>query len=225
VAQADDYSGGRIERVNLATGKAERLYDRSTASRCAARTTSSSTPTAASTSPTWARCANARWTAAACSFTRHADGRTASVVAHPADDAQRHGAVARRRTLYYAETEGARLWAFDITAPGGAQAPWPSPQGARMVVAAPRRALPALRLDGGRRLGNMLVATLLHGGISVISPDGSLCSHVPLPDRIRHQPVLRRAGPAHAVRHLVGHGKLIAIDDWPVPGLKLNFNA
>ena len=26
VAQADDYSGGRIERVNLATGAAERLY-------------------------------------------------------------------------------------------------------------------------------------------------------------------------------------------------------
>jgi gluconolactonase len=27
VGQADDYSGGRIERVNLATGRAERLYD------------------------------------------------------------------------------------------------------------------------------------------------------------------------------------------------------
>lgn len=28
VALADDYSGGRIERVNLATGKAERVLDR-----------------------------------------------------------------------------------------------------------------------------------------------------------------------------------------------------
>ncbi|MFP5407122.1 MAG: hypothetical protein ACLGHY_12580, partial [Gammaproteobacteria bacterium] len=27
VAQADDYSGGRIERVDLATGRAERLFD------------------------------------------------------------------------------------------------------------------------------------------------------------------------------------------------------
>lgn len=27
VGQAEDYSGGRIERVNLATGRAERIYD------------------------------------------------------------------------------------------------------------------------------------------------------------------------------------------------------
>ena len=74
-------------------------------------------------------------------------------------------------------------------------------------------------------LGNILVATLLHGGISVVSPDGRLCSHVPLPDP--YVTNLCFGGPDLRTLYvtLSGTGRLLAIDDWPVPGLKLHFNA
>ena len=52
---ASDYTTGRIERIDIATGKVERLYDRATASTCRGRTTSSSIRRAASGSPTSAR--------------------------------------------------------------------------------------------------------------------------------------------------------------------------
>ena len=59
VLQADDYSGGRIERVDLQTGAVEVLYRGVGATQSRARTTSFSTVPAASGSPIWARCARA----------------------------------------------------------------------------------------------------------------------------------------------------------------------
>ena len=73
--------------------------------------------------------------------------------------------------------------------------------------------------------GNLCVATLLHGGISVISPDGRLCSHVPLPDRYTTNLCFGGPNMRTVYATLSGSGKLIAIDDWPVPGLPLAFNA
>jgi gluconolactonase len=73
--------------------------------------------------------------------------------------------------------------------------------------------------------GNICVATLLHGGISVISPDGQTVQHVPLPDPMTTN--ICFGGPNHrtAFITLSATGRLIAVDDWPTPGLALNFNA
>ena len=73
--------------------------------------------------------------------------------------------------------------------------------------------------------GNVLIATLMHGGITVITPDGSGHRHVPLPDRFTTN--LCFGGPDMRTLFvtLSGSGRLIAIDDWPEPGLVLNFNA
>ena len=111
---------------------------------CAAPTTSSSTLTAASTSPTSARCAEREMDRGARLLRqgrRLADPRGRL----PDGDPERHRPLARRQTLYVAETEAARLWAFDIVEPGVlARHPWPSPHGGRLLAAA-RRHLPALR--------------------------------------------------------------------------------
>ncbi|MEO6270762.1 MAG: SMP-30/gluconolactonase/LRE family protein [Lautropia sp.] len=129
-------------------------------------------------------------------------------------------------TLYFAETESARLWAYDVAAPGQVdQRPWPSPNGARLVVAAPGghyQRFDSLALDA---FGNVCVATLIHGGITVVAPDGSHCSHVPLPDLMTTNICFGGADMRTAYITLSGTGKLIAIDHWPVPGLKLNYNA
>jgi len=66
------------------------------------------------------------------------------------------------------------------------------------------------------------VATLMHGGISVVSPDGSLVSHVPLPDRMTTNLCFGGPGLRTAFVTLSGSGRLIAIDDWPIPGLALH---
>ena len=151
---------------------------------------------------------------------------TTTTVARPLLTPNGVGLSPDGRTLYYAETAGARLWAYDITAPGVVQKhAWPSPNGGRMLAASPGGHLQRFDSLAVDVLGNICVATLMHGGISVISPDGSLVSHVPLPDRMTTN--LCFGGPALRTVSvtLSGTGKLVAIDDWPIPGLALNHNA
>ena len=109
------------------------------------------------------------------------------------------------KTLYFAETEAARLWAFDVQAPGRSrQQGWPSPHGARMVAAAPGghyQRFDSLAVDA---FGNICVATLIHGGISVVVAGRQPCSHVPLPDLMTTNLCFGGQGPAHRLRHPVG---------------------
>ena len=223
--QPADYSGGRIERVDLATGRSERLYD--------------------SVDGIGLRGPNDLVFDAQGGFyftdlgkTRahemdrgglfHArpDGSGIHTIARPVLTPNGIALSPDGRTLYYAETEGARLWAFDITAPGQVHKDaWPSPHGGRMLAAAPGghyQRFDSMAVDA---FGNLCVATLLHGGISVISPDGRLCSHVPLPDRYTTNLCFGGQDMRTVYATLSGSGKLIAIDDWPVPGLPLAFNA
>jgi gluconolactonase len=130
------------------------------------------------------------------------------------------------KTLYYAETEGARLWAFDIVSAGVIQKrPWPSPQGARMVCAAPGGIYQRFDSIGVDAFGNVCVATLHHGGITTVAPDGSIFTHTPVPDQYTTNICFGGKDMRTAFVTLSGSGKLIAIDDWPVPGLKLNYSA
>jgi gluconolactonase len=65
--------------------------------------------------------------------------------------------------LYYAETEGARLWQFEIEEAGRVRRePWPSPHGGRMLIASPGghyQRFDSMAVDAH---GNLYVATLLH---------------------------------------------------------------
>lgn len=225
IGQATDYSGGRIERVNLNTGKFERLYDQ-------------------------VEGLNLRgpndivfdmhggFYFSDLGKTRHSEmdrggiyygkpnGASAHVIARPVMTPNGIALSPDGQTLYYAETEGARVWAFDVTGAGEVRKDgWPSPQGARMLAASPGghyQRFDSMAVDA---LGNVCVATLIHGGITMISPDGSLQSHVSLPDRFTTN--LCFGGPEKRTVYvtLSGSGKLIAIDDWPVPGLALNHPA
>jgi gluconolactonase len=225
VGQAQDYSGGRLERVNLNTGRFERLFD-----------SVDGLPLRGPNDLVFDAHGGFYFTdlgkARATEMDRggvfyaHAGGRGASVIARPALSANGIALSPDGTTLYYAETEAARLWAFDVTAPGQVKKqPWPSPQGAHMLVAAPGghyQRFDSMAVDS---FGNINVATLIHGGISVIAPDGSRRSHVPLPDRMTTNLCFGGRDMRTAFVTLSGTGKLIAIDDWPVPGLKLNYPA
>src|SRR5439155_1879833 len=76
--------------------------------------------------------------------------------------------------VYIAETPTARLWAFDLSAPGTVRP--------REVIYRGERGKPIAGLGGYQMFdslaveasGNVCVATLISGCISVISPDGSI---------------------------------------------------
>lgn len=72
--------------------------------------------------------------------------------------------------------------------------------------------------------GNLHVATLLHGGIGVVSPDGQKYHHLPLPDRYVTNLCFGGRDMRTVYVTLSGSGQLIAIDDWPTAGLRLAYN-
>ena len=77
-----------------------------------------------------------------------ADGSKIVEVAYPAVTPNGIGLSPDGTVLYVAETEPARLWAFDITAPGEVRKQgWPSPHGGRLVTGLAR--LSAVRQPGG----------------------------------------------------------------------------
>ena len=223
--QADDYSGGRIERVNLATGKIERLLD-----------SVDGLPLRGPNDLVFDRDGGLYFTDLGKARPTELDrggvfyaapGFTASqVIARPALTANGCALSPDGNILYFAETEGARLWAFDITSPGQVRRqPWPSPTGARMLVASPGghyQRFDSMAVDA---LGNICVATLAHGGITVVSPDGKMVTHVPMPERYVTNICFGGEDMRTAFITLSGTGRLVAVDDWPIPGLRLNFNA
>ena len=110
-----------------------------------------------------------------------ADGSSITEVAFPMVTPNGVGLSPDEKTLYVAETEPARLWAFDIVEPGVVRKePWPSPHGGRLVAGVGGyQRFDSLALDAE---GRICVATLINGGITVISPDGRHIEHHPMPD-------------------------------------------
>lgn len=181
ILQADDYSGGRIERVDLATGAVETLY-----------TASDQAPLRGPNDLVFDRHGGFYFTdlgkarhrdldrGAVC-YAR-ADGSLIREIVFPMLTPNGIGLSPDGRTLYVAETEPGRLWAFDLAAPGEIRRqPWPSPHGGRLVTGSAKyQRFDSLAVD---RAGNICVATLVHGGISIVSPDGASIRHVPMPER------------------------------------------
>ena len=222
VGQADDYSGGRIERVDLGTGHFERLYD--TVGGLALRGPNDIVFDAHG-GFYFTDLGKVRDTELDRGgiFYGQPGGTAVHAIARPVMTPNGIALSPDGATLYYAETEGARLWAFDVTGPGRVErAPWPSPTGARLIAASPGghwQRFDSMAVDA---LGNLCIATLMHGGITIVSPDGSMTSHVPLPDRFTTNLCFGGPGRRTAFVTLSGSGRLVAIDDWPVPGLALN---
>ena len=225
IGQAANYSGGRIERVDLATGHFERLYD--TVEGLALRGPNDIVFDAHG-GFYFTDLGKVRDTELDRGgvFYGTPDGHSVNVIARPVMTPNGIALSPDGNTLYYAETEGARVWAFEVAAPGQVRKEtWPSPNGAHMVTASPGghwQRFDSMAIDA---LGNICVATLMHGGISIVSPDGRTTSHVPLPDRFTTNLCFGGRDRRTAFVTLSGSGRLVAIDDWPVPGLKLNYPA
>ncbi|MET0543802.1 MAG: SMP-30/gluconolactonase/LRE family protein [Variovorax sp.] len=129
-----------------------------------------------------------------------------------------------QKVLYVAETPTARLWAFDLAAPGVIA---PCPPSFRAEIGRPIAGLggyqmfDSLAVEAG---GNICVATLVSGGIAVIAPDGTLLEQIPTGDQVTTNIAFGGPDLRTAFITLSGRGELVAMD-WPRPGLELDFQA
>jgi gluconolactonase len=225
--QAEDYSGGRIETFDPATGTLRRLYDRCGEHRlCGPNDIVFDLPDCGWEPGFWFSDlgksrprdrdhGGAYWAAA--------DGSRIVEAVHPvAGGANGIGLSPDNRTLYVAETETARLWAWDIVGPGELRKEkWPSPHGGRLLCTMPGYArFDSLAVTAS---GNICVATLITGEITTISPKGEIL------DRRRFDdPMVTNicfGGPELRTAYvtLSGIGQLVELP-WPEPGLRLAYS-
>lgn len=123
--------------------------------------------------------------------------------------------------LYVAETAGARIWEFDLTAPGEIRRrPFPSPNGGHMLYVSPRaQRFDSLAID---RDGNICVAAIFDGMIVTISPAGQELGAYVMPDIFPTNICFGGPDLQTAYITLSGTGRLVSMR-WPRPGLPLNF--
>ncbi|HEY2659782.1 MAG TPA: SMP-30/gluconolactonase/LRE family protein [Caulobacteraceae bacterium] len=125
------------------------------------------------------------------------------------------------KTLFVADTHSARLWRFELDAPGRLAESSVRSSGRRVYVAtAPGDVmLDSLALT---KSGKVCVGTLGNGGITVFDVDGS-SEHLALPDHTVTNIAFGGADMRTAYITLAGTGRLIRCR-WPEPGLELNFS-
>lgn len=221
VGQPDDYSGGRIERIDIDSGQIDVLY-----------TDCGGHPLRAPNDIVFDR-TGGFW------FTDHgkqrrrdrdvtgvyyakADGSFIEEAIFPSEGPNGVGLSPDEREVYVAETMTGRLWAYAIASPGklaGGRTPMRGDQG-RLVAGLPGHQLfDSLAVDGA---GNICVATIHNGGVSVISPDGASVEHVPTPDFITTNICFGGPDLRTAYITLSSLGQLVRMQ-WPRAGSPLNF--
>ncbi len=213
-----DHRGGRIERVDLANGKVEVLYD-----RCDGRPLRGPNDLVFDTSGgfwfTDHGTTQERSRDRTGVFYARADGSEIREVIFPLDSPNGIGLSPRGDRLYVAETHTGRVWAWDVSKPGEvARAGGFGPAGGQLLAGLPGfQLLDSLAVDGE---GHVCVATLVNGGITDISPDGARVVPVPLPDPLTTNLCFGGDDLRTAYCTLSGTGRLVSIP-WPRPGLRL----
>ncbi|MGH7090085.1 MAG: SMP-30/gluconolactonase/LRE family protein, partial [Stellaceae bacterium] len=151
------------------------------------------------------------------------DGSKIGELAYPLLSPNGVGLSPDERTLYVADTESSRLFAFDIVSPGVLRRePFPAPYGGRLVCGLPGfQRFDSLAVEAS---GNIAVATLISGHITVIAADGRVLRQVKMPDVYPTNICFGGNDMKTACITLSGSGRL-AVMDWPEPGLRLNFTA
>jgi gluconolactonase len=221
-AQASDYTSGSIQRVDPATGKVETLYDSCNSHKLRGPNDLVFDAHGGFYFSDLGK-SRARDRDHGGLYYALADGSKITEVAYPILTPNGVGLSPDGDTVYVAETETARLWAFELAAPGVARKqPFPSPHGGRLVAGLGGfQRFDSLALDAR---GNICVATLITGAVTSIAPDGRIVRQVKMPDPVTTNICFGSPDLRTAYVTLSGTGKLVALD-WPEAGLKLHHYA
>lgn len=218
--QAEDYVTGRIERVDVESGASEVLYD-----ACDGEPLKGPNDIVFdATGGFWftdlgkTRPRDRDRTGI---FYAKPDGSSIEEKVFPLETPNGIGLSPDEDRVYVAETSTCRLWAFELKGPGeidtekGTHGP-----GRSLVADLPiGQSFDSLAVDVA---GNICVATLGNGGVTVISPDGKNIHHVPMPDVMTTNICFGGDDLGTAFLTLSSTGKLVATE-WETPGLALNF--
>jgi gluconolactonase len=151
------------------------------------------------------------------------DGSAITEVAHPLVQPNGVGLSTDGSRVYVAETGPGRVWYWDVEGPGRLR-PGTGPAGATLLHGfAGYQLLDSLAVDGE---GNVCVATLITGAISVIAPDGTLRSQVPVPEPDPLVTNICFAGAGSRTAYVTSSGRgLLYVTDWHTNGIDLAFSA
>lgn len=222
--QPKDYSGGRIERIDLDTGAVEVLYEACDGERLKGPNDLVFDATGGFWFTDHGK-NRARDRDRTGVFYARPDGSRIEEKLFPMDAPNGIGLSPDETELYVAETHTCRLWAFTLTGPGEI-APGLGLQGdSRRLLAG----LPGFRLYDSLAVdadGNVCVATIIDGGITIVPPDGSPqgspARHVPTGDLLTTNICFGGDDLTTAYITLSSTGQLVSMP-WERPGLPLNF--
>ncbi len=215
---AADYRGGAIQRVDLRTGAVETLYTHCDGIALHGPNDIAFDDRGGFWFTDFGKTFEDRILRGAVYYAA-TDGSFIRRAAHPVLTPNGVGLSPDGGTLYVTETETSRLWSFPIVGRGelGHEA-WPSPNGGRLVHGLPGfQRFDSLAVEEG---GNICVATLVRGGISVFSPAGELVEFHEAPEGYCTNICFGGADRRTAFITLSGYGQLFAAR-WPRAGLPL----
>ena len=218
--QANDYTTGRIERVDLSTGQFDVVYESCDGNRLCGPNDIVFDKTGGFWFTDHGKNRERDRDRTGVYYAKH-DGSSIEEVIFPLEAPNGIGLSPNEDELYVAETPTARLWAFPLNEPGmlgGERAD--RPDGGRVVKGRDSYFMfDSLAVDAN---GNVCVATLIDGGITTLSPKGDDATFVPLQDRLTTNICFGGDDLQTAYITLSSTGQLIKIA-WDVPGLPLNF--
>ena len=222
-AQPENYIGGRIQTVDLASGKVEDLY-----TECDGFGLRGPNDIVFDDQGgfyfTDLGKSRARDVDKGGIYYAKADGSSIVNVVYGTDHANGIGLSPDGGTVYAAETLTGRLWSWEIEEPGKVKpSTTPYAPGKLHYDFPGWQLLDSLAVDSE---GNICVATLVTGAISVISPKGEMIDQIKVPRYDVFVTNICFGGPVLKTAYITasGYGLLYEME-WHCPGLKLNHTA
>jgi gluconolactonase len=152
-------------------------------------------------------------------FYAQPDGSSIREVVFPSESPNGIGLSPDGTVLYAAETHTGRLYSWNITAPGEVETNMAGATGAMICGLPGMQLFDSLGVDSD---GNIVVATIVTGGLTVISPAGEVLDQVILGDPLVTNVCFGGDDLSTAFVTMSATGRLVKFP-WPRPGLKLNF--
>jgi gluconolactonase len=146
------------------------------------------------------------------------DGSSITEVEFPTDSPNGIGLSPDGATLYWAETHTGRVFRRTVAGPGALVPAAPLDVSVCLCGLPGMQLLDSLAVDGD---GNVCVATLVNGGITVISPAGEVVEFVATGDPLTTNICFGGEDLQTAYLTLSGSGRLMSTR-WPRPGLRLH---